>query len=54
MLDNFGFERIQRVLAYLAVPIADRSRFVMKTLRLVLEKTDVNVAVIIAVCAFFL
>lgn len=54
MLDDFGFERIQRLLSYLAVPIAERSRFAMKPLRFVLEKTDVNMAIIIAVCAFFL
>lgn len=46
MLDDFGFERIQRLLSYLAVTIAERSRFAVKPLRLVLEKTDVNVAVI--------
>lgn len=54
MLDDFGFERIQRLLSYLAVPIAERSRFAMKPLRFVLEKTDVIMAIIIAVCAFFL
>ena len=46
MLDDFGFERIQRFRSYLAVPITERSRFAMKPLRLVLEKTDMNVAVI--------
>ena len=46
MLDDFGFERIQCFRPYLAVPIAERSRFAMKTLRLVLEKTDMNVAII--------
>jgi len=46
MLDDFGFERIQRLWPYFAVPIAERSRFAMKALRLVLEKTNVNVTVI--------
>lgn len=46
MLDDFGFERIQRFRPYFAVPIAERSRFAVKPLRLVLKKTDVNVAVI--------
>ena len=46
MLDDFGFERIQCLLSYLAVTIVERSCFAVKPLRLVLEKTDVNVAVI--------
>lgn len=44
MLDDFGFERIQCLLSYLAVTIAERSRFAVKRLRLVLGKTDVFVS----------
>ena len=46
MLDDFCFERIQCFRPYLTVSIAERSSFAMKTLRPLLKKTDMNVAVV--------